>query len=110
MHQRITGEFLGHGFNPTAINELDERGIPHDMPAASQSHVPTAVSSVVVTLTTIHAGRGITRLRAAVPNTAGLKGSTSFRPPYLVAESSDCPSPGDEERFYAKLRSMGFSI
>ena len=72
-----------------------------------------SVSVAVVTLACTHQARGLFRYKAAHPNTAGLKGSTSFRPPYLIHESSDMSGKGDEgtrTRFYAILAKMGYMV
>jgi len=45
---------------------------------------------------------------AAIPNAAGLKGATSYAPPYLVYEGI-YTSPADRERHRAVLQSMGFA-
>lgn len=46
-------------------------------------------------------------IRAAYPNDKGLKGTTSFRAPYLVAEG-DATNKADAIRFVEGLQAQGF--
>lgn len=46
-------------------------------------------------------------IRAAYPNDKGLRGTTSFRAPYLVAEG-DATNKADAIRFVKGLQAQGF--
>ena len=65
------------------------------------------VLTVVDKVSPIHGERRGRVIRAAYPNDKGLRGTTSFRAPYLVAEG-DATHKTDAIRFVEGLQAQGF--
>lgn len=70
-----------------------------------------AVTKLVITVidkvSPIHGEKRGRVIRAAYPNDKGLKGTPSFRAPYLVAEG-DATHKADAIRFVKALQAQGF--
>lgn len=70
-----------------------------------------AVTKLALTITDklspIHGEKRGRVIRAAYPNDKGLRGTTSFKSPYLVAEG-DATSKEDAIRFVKELQAQGF--
>lgn len=65
------------------------------------------VLTVVDKVSPIHGDKRGRVIRAAYPNDKGLRGTTSFKSPYLVAEG-DATSKADAIRFVKGLQAQGF--
>lgn len=63
--------------------------------------------TVVDKVSPIHGEKRGRVIRAAYPNDRGLRGTTSFKAPYLVAEG-DATNKEDAIRFIKDLQAQGF--